>query len=395
MKTLLKISAVLIAFAALTVWAIGPGLRWHLRPAENFTEANTGTPPDYSTLEFWASHPGRADAADLAPEGFETVSADAALADVFYIHPTTYFGPGGWNAPISDEQFAAQGVEHVLATQASVFSDCCRIFAPNYRQAHLSSFINRETDSGLKALDLAFGDVEEAFRYYIEHENRGRPFIIAAHSQGTAHALRLLHTRVEGTDLQKQLVGAYLIGYWVPTDVTERLFDNLDVCADAEEHGCFVTYDTYDESGPGRLPDTGVPHWYEGGWEWSDNKASICVNPLNWKPDRKLVGREYNKGAVPMKERISLLDLVLNRNSGIRYSELGPVMDRQTSAVCREDGPLMIESQVDNPFSEPGSGEDRSYHVFDWNFFYVNIRENAKQRIASHQKAQGLRTIKD
>ena len=369
----------------MTVLAMGPGLRWYLRPAGIPSIPDTHSEPRYDELGSWAAHPAFDDASDLAPTGSETITADLAPVDVFYIHPTTYFGPGGWNAPIKEDQFAAQGIEHMLATQASVFSGCCRVFAPHYRQAHLSAFIDRDHDSGLRALEQAYSDVERSFLYYIENENNGRPFIIAAHSQGTAHGLRLLRTRVEGTGLQNQLVVAYLIGYWIPTDVTKRLFDSLALCMDPLDTGCFVTYDTYDQNGPGRLPDTGVPHWYESGWEWSDNKASLCVNPLSWRPDLELMDQSQNLGAVPMEERISLLDLVLNRNSGVRYREIGPVMPNQTSAVCREDGPLLIESQVDNAFSDPGSGEDRSYHVFDWNFFYMNIRENVAQRIASFQ----------
>ena len=42
------------------------------------------------------------------------------------------------------------------------------------------------------ALDIAYQDCRDAFVYYINHFNQGRPFIIASHSQGSLHATRLL-----------------------------------------------------------------------------------------------------------------------------------------------------------------------------------------------------------
>ena len=62
------------------------------------------------------------------------------------------------------------------------------------------------------AFELAYSDVLRAFDYYLAHENHGRPFILASHSQGSLHALRLIQERLAGKPLQKQLVAAYLIG---------------------------------------------------------------------------------------------------------------------------------------------------------------------------------------
>jgi alpha-beta hydrolase superfamily lysophospholipase len=62
-------------------------------------------------------------------------------------------------------------------------------------------------------VDLAYADVKAAFQYYLAHYNEGRPIIIAGHSQGTAHATRLLHEFFEhDPKLRRQLVAAYLIG---------------------------------------------------------------------------------------------------------------------------------------------------------------------------------------
>ena len=67
-------------------------------------------------------------------------------------------------------------------------------------------------------MDAAYEDVRDAFRAYIETLNRGRPFYIASHSQGSMLTPRLLAEEVAGSPLMDQLVGAYLVGMTVPLE---------------------------------------------------------------------------------------------------------------------------------------------------------------------------------
>ena len=71
--------------------------------------------------------------------------------------------------------------------------------------------------------DVDAEDVKNAFEYYLKNENKGRPIIIASHSQGTTHAIRLLKEFFDGKDLSKQLVCAYLVGMGVKKDSYEKL----------------------------------------------------------------------------------------------------------------------------------------------------------------------------
>jgi hypothetical protein len=43
-------------------------------------------------------------------------------------------------------------------------------------------------------------------------------FIIASHSQGTHHSIRLLAEEIDGTDLYSRMVGAYIIGGTISKD---------------------------------------------------------------------------------------------------------------------------------------------------------------------------------
>ncbi|MGY8791817.1 MAG: DUF3089 domain-containing protein, partial [Pseudomonadales bacterium] len=62
----------------------------------------------------------------------------------------------------------------VMRDQASVFNGCCDVYAPRYRQATLYSFTDTsEVKNGEQALELAYGDVKTAFKYFVDNHNEG------------------------------------------------------------------------------------------------------------------------------------------------------------------------------------------------------------------------------
>src|SRR5204863_308586 len=65
-----------------------------------------------------------------------------------------------------------------------------RVFAPKYRQASLYTQLTLRDDAR-EARQFAYGDVREAFRSYLNHDNGGRPFLIVGVEQGGTLALRL------------------------------------------------------------------------------------------------------------------------------------------------------------------------------------------------------------
>ena len=96
--------------------------------------------PDYNKPVYWAAHPWKSDPSDSLPELLLTDKNDS-LVDVFFIHPTTYTGTRQeWNADINNAYINAKTDYSSILYQASVFNQHCRIFAPRYRQAHLSAF---------------------------------------------------------------------------------------------------------------------------------------------------------------------------------------------------------------------------------------------------------------
>lgn len=301
------------------------------------------TAPDYSNLHNWAALPSQADFADVVPVAeWKDEQANAAV-DVFFIHPTTYTGKAGqneWNAWIEDEKLNESTDKYPIKYQASLFNGAGKIYAPRYRQAHLNCFFTEKESDAYKALELAYGDVSAAFKYYLEHYNNGRPFIIASHSQGTFHAKKLIQDFVDGKPLQKQFVAGYLPGLTVPADH----FKNIPPCTKPEETGCFCSWRTFREGYvPAKLhfPDTNI----------------VVTNPVTWSADK------------PSSEKAVQMGGVLRDFKSVHPKLVSTAIYDDLLWVCKPKFPGSIFLTTKN------------YHVADYNFFYADIRNNVNGRV--------------
>ncbi len=309
-------------------------------PVTEFRNDNPST-VDYGNLKHWAAHPDKRDNSDLIP------GSDAALpinlaADVFFIHPTIYNDKGqnlSWNPSITDSVLNTRVDNSTIKFQASAFNAAGRVFAPRYRQAHLISYSTNDKASAKKAFALAYSDVKNAFEHYLKYYNNGRPIIIASHSQGTTHAGPLIKEFFDGTPLQQQLVVAYLIGLPVPKDYFERIWP----CEDADGLNCTISWRTFKRD---YVPD-----------DKPLGDSILVTNPLSWKIDTTYVSKAKNKGAV-----LRNFDKVL---------------------------PKRVDAQVHNGilwankprFPWSFMFRKKNYHIADINFYYMDIRTNAKRRV--------------
>lgn len=331
---------------------------------EQHRQAGRGTSvpaPDYARHESWAALPDMRDAADLTPPG-ETDRQAVALADVFYIHPTTYFGRQPWNAPADQGDGSSRGVDVAIREQASAFNDCCRVFAPRYRQATVFAFARPDDPRSVAALDLAYGDVERAFAFFITHLNQGRPFIIAGHSQGSLHAMRLVQARIAGTPLARRLVAVYMIGSPAPKSL---LAQTIPDCASATQTGCLIDWNTVSNDRVNRTRDGTTLIWDHGRYEQIGNRPLLCVNPLDWRIDGA-APQSANLGALPPGQPSS--------------SALPALLPALTGTVC-ESHLLVVDLPKGSPFHTSlllGPGND---HLYDYNLFYLNLRRNASTRV--------------
>ena len=343
MKKALIIIGVIVAVLAVLAFVFRDTLSFlalqsAIQPQHSFADDTTHDAPVYSNMEHWAVLPGRDDAADLSLNGVITDNTEAPV-DVFFVHPTTYYSPDHWNAALDDQAVNAYTDDPVLRSQASVFNDCCRIYAPRYRQATIAAFFDLEQGiDSTSAIDLAYSDVKKAFNYYLENFNHGRPFILAGHSQGALFIDRILKEQVQGSPLMNQLIAAYPLGFFLDSN------NSIPVCDTPNQTGCFVT-------------------WNSAGPEFKafvDSSNNVCVNPLSWKTDDAIAGTEQHQGAV-------------NFETG------GQLEKGIVEAQCKKG--LLTISRIDSENFPDGLLGKHNYHVYDFAFFYMDIRANVKQRI--------------
>jgi hypothetical protein len=301
--------------------------------------------PDYSNLNYWASHPWKTDPADNIPSSLRDKTKDS-LVDVFFIHPTTYTQlsmPTGWNADINNESINKKTDNGSILYQASVFNQHCRIFAPRYRQTNLKAFYSATKDEAEKAFEVAYNDIKAAFEFYLQYYNMGRPIIIASHSQGTLHAGKLLKEYFENKPRQKKLVCAYIIGLPVFTNY----FNELQPCKDSSETGCFVSWRTFKED-------------YIPGFVQIELRKAYVTNPLTWTIDEKPAPAILNKGGI-LRDFNKVIPMLVHA--------------QVKGNVLWVNKPQFLGSVFLTM---------KNYHIADYNLFYMNIRENVATRIKSY-----------
>ena len=75
--------------------------------------------------------------------------------------------------------------------ERGIYEDSTRMYAPYYRQAAMKIY-DLTVEERQPYLELAYSDVSDAFAWYLENENEGRPIILAGFSQGADMCYRLL-----------------------------------------------------------------------------------------------------------------------------------------------------------------------------------------------------------
>jgi hypothetical protein len=295
--------------------------------------------PNYSDKDSWAVLP------ENIPDEISTFNFDKNKkeADVFFIYPTLIDSKNQreWNSDIWDEDIRNDVINRPVKYQASAWLDAGNLYVPYYRQAHIRVFNDKFRVDGDKALNLAYNDIKEAFSYYLENFNNDKPFIIASHSQGTIHAKRLISEFIDGKELQKKLIAAYLVGI----KVFEDEFKNIKPMNSPDETGGFVTWNTFKFNKYPRKDN--YENWFKGG---------VTTNPITWD-DSKETKKDLHKGLLYRDLKIFSQNIDIKLIDGIVWSSIPNV-----------PGKILLQTV-------------RSYHFADINLFWVDIRENAKLRV--------------
>ncbi|HEY9170494.1 MAG TPA: DUF3089 domain-containing protein [Lutibacter sp.] len=312
-----------------------------------FSSQQQPASPNYDNVASWAILP------DSYPDNLKhwQTNTEVLEADVFYIYPTLNNEKRDlrWNVPVTDSIQNSKVINKAVYFQASAFLNAGKLYVPYYRQAHLRSYSQLEA-GGKEALNLAYGDVKEAFRTYLEKHNQGRPIIIASHSQGTTHAIRLLKEFFDGKPLQNQLVAAYIPGI----GIKKNTFETIQIMTSPTQTNGFVTWNTFKKNYYPKMYN----QWFKG--------AEVS-NPVDWDNSNESERAEH-KGFLFTNDKL--------------YT--------QALQVYVKDGLLWI-SLPHFPYRLLVFGK-KSYHEGDINLFWEDIRENASLRVESYLKTHSILT---
>ena len=209
-------------------------------------------------------------------------------ADVFYVYPTVSTisfadNDSSWFADITQAEVRKEANGNQRFNK--MLYDDYNFYAPYYRQMIFESY--NQSDSILRE-NVAFAaqDVKDAFQYYMEHGNQGRPFFLVGHSQGSQVLIELLKNGM--TDEQRQLmVAAYCIGYHVTAEELAQYPERLAPAADSLETGKLIVFNS--------ATDTAALASVSRG-------DVVGVNPTVWSAIADTVPAEYQLGMAKYNE---------------------------------------------------------------------------------------------
>ena len=331
----LLFTSLLISVTACKTYNLNPGK--NDIPTHNFDINLSGDTPNYYEIKNWVEHPEKETHYAVLPKNYTDSLSSIAEIDVFFVHPTLYLKGNRWNADINDKKLNIEIGNTAIKNQASVFLGIASIYAPHYRQMHIQSYSDLE--NGLKAFEVAYLDVKNAFIYYWRNINEGSNFIIAGHSQGTNHTERLLKEIILENDSMKNLL---LLSY-LPGMPIKQFHKDLPPCSYPDQLDCFLSWRSLAEG------------YFPINWELSDSIS--CINPISWKTDDLLSKREEHLGILFQNHKIHY------PNSIEAYTEKGVAWIK----------PIKI------PFAR--FYRMKNYHIADYNLYWINIRNNLRFRL--------------
>ena len=297
-------------------------------------EAQTSASVDYSSADNWVYF-GVGDDKDV---------------DLFLVCPTV---------DTLDEEFMSLENDVMkgyfagaLEMERGIYEESTRMYAPYYRQIAMNGYEQDLTERE-RRLAVAYKDVSDAFAYYLENENNGRPIILAGFSQGSDMVYRLMEEYFGSEEMQQKLVAAYAIG-WACTEDMVKEYPQIRPAQSADDLGVVISFDC-------EAPEVTETIVNPAG------RKAYSINPLNWKTDSTPADKSLNIGSRFMK------------SSGKIKSE--------TEQLCgcyidEERGALKVTDVTPAEYPAVISFlPEGAYHIYDYQFFFMNLQENVKHRV--------------
>ena len=278
-------------------------------------------------------------------------------ADLFLICPTVDVRDE-FNMAMDDEKTKANFLG-ALNMERGIYEGSARMYAPYYRQAAMKAYA-MTAEEREPYLQIAYEDVSAAFAWYLEHENGGRPIVLAGFSQGADMCYRLLAEYFGREELQDQLVAVYAIGWPCTPEMTEK-YPQIRPATGEDDVGVVISFDC-------EAPEVKETFIVPAG------TGAYAINPLNWRTDGTPADRSENPGSC--------------------FTDYSGAVTREEAELCgcyidEARGVLKVTdlSAADWPPIVPGLPEG-AYHVYDYQFFYRALQANVQTRVEAYLAAE-------
>ena len=312
------------------------------RASEQYRASDWNNALDYGVMDNWAYF-GADEDRDV---------------DVFLICPTVDTKSETNSFDLNDK--LKGNFQYALDLERGIYEDTGRMFSPYYRQMSINAYTLPEAERE-QAKQIAYRDISAAFRWYLDNENDGRGIILAGFSQGSEMCLELLKEyyggeSAEANALRERLIAVYSIGWSVTEEMTET-YPQIVPAAEETDIGTVISFDCED----GNVTETIII---------PAGMKALSINPLNWKTDGTAADRSLNLGAV-MQTGAEPIPALCGAYIGGRGELI-------VTDVTAADYPPGLDI-----FPEG------AYHLYDYMFFFTNLKENVAARTAAWFAAQG------
>ncbi len=279
-------------------------------------------------------------------------------ADVFLICPTVDIRSAANALDINDDFKVI--FDLALDMEKGIYEETGRMYAPYYRQMSIKAYTLPAAEME-EAKQFAYTDISDAFRWYLDNENDGRGIILAGFSQGSQMCLELLKEYFggdspEAQSLRDRLIAAYAIG-WSITEEMVSEYPQIVPASGETDTGTVISFECEDGNLTGSII---IPAGVK----------ALSINPLNWKTDATPADRSLNHGAV-MKNGAGPIP-------GFCGAYIGDRGQLIVTDVTPADYPPVLDLLPEG-----------SYHLYDYMFFFTNLKENVAARTAAWLAAHG------
>lgn len=353
---------------------------------------------DYSAMSNRAYHPDKLinllsdynlDVTVLGPDmeqdsliSFENRAVENTGTDVFFVHPT--YLSGTYTLP-DNVEISEQPITDILAgtiAQGGLPAQYGRFYAPLYRQATPPAFLGTpDLQAQATAPGTAYGDVRAAFLNYLNTQNGGNDFILAAHSRGAYLLSMLLQDVIAGdAEPESRMIAAVPAGMVSVYDTPEAAtgpggwWDGLELCTEIGQCGCIMTWRTYNE---GQTAGTNAGHPAFSPLSSDSGRVDRVIDPEeDWFFQDSLY---YGADAVPLRHYIAPKGgdsygtgtgfVAFDGLYSIRYQRNGPqevgffVEYTPVPGDQRPDDPAL---EADHPLYAFWGYHRKDYHIYLW-----------------------------